>query len=182
MAFEVEGKGWGYDVVQENGQFEGGYIIIDLSSDRYWTGSPKNNSPQEFLILRDIPKDSYKQYLIMYRYKNYGPCDKDYCRFVSENYAAEWLQKEGYELPEDLCKFSSLDNSSAPLPPMLQEIWNLLENNCYSAAKLAQMVENAPYSEETIRKRIYDLRRCGKKINLKRGRGYYRPDAPPADR
>jgi len=69
-----------------------------------------------------------------------------------------------------------------PLPDDQQEIWDLLENHFFTAKQLAKRVLAAPISEEAIRKRIQAIRRSKRKIENKRGVGYYRPDAPPGNK
>ena len=67
-----------------------------------------------------------------------------------------------------------------PLPDDQQEIWDLLKNHIFTAKQLAKSVLAAPISAEAIRKRIQAIKGSKRKIENKRGVGYYRPDAPPA--
>jgi hypothetical protein len=67
-----------------------------------------------------------------------------------------------------------------PLPDDQQEIWDLLENHIFTAKQLAKRVLAAPISEEAIRKRIQAIKGSKRKIENKRGVGYYRPDALPS--
>ncbi|MBK6940911.1 MAG: HTH domain-containing protein [Planctomycetes bacterium] len=65
-----------------------------------------------------------------------------------------------------------------PLPPEGAEIWKLLAGKVLSATELAKTLDR---DETTIRKTIQRMRRDGRMISNVGQRGYFRPDAPPAD-
>jgi biotin operon repressor len=61
-----------------------------------------------------------------------------------------------------------------------REIWDLLEGQCLLAKELGNKLD---LSDVNIRKHIQKIRKnWGEKcIKMRRGRGYWRPDAPPPD-
>ena len=69
----------------------------------------------------------------------------------------------------------------APLSPAQQEVWVLLAGEAHLAKELAQKVAGGPVSDDSIRKRIAEMRKKGWHIENQGGVGYYRPDAPPPD-
>jgi len=128
-------------------------------------------------------------YFLLYRFDRDNFTDDDYGRSLTRQQAAEWLIQEKYDLPDDLREFVEIANitkninensQDLPLPDSQQEIWDLLENHIFTAKELATRVLGAPISDEAIRKRIQAIRKSKRKIEYKRGVGYYRPDAPPS--
>jgi biotin operon repressor len=65
-----------------------------------------------------------------------------------------------------------------PMTGGQQALWDALEGQALTAKKLAEQLDT---SENTIRQHVSDLRKAGCDIPNRRGRGYYRPDAPPED-
>lgn len=66
----------------------------------------------------------------------------------------------------------------APLTDMETEVWDLLKGNCLSAKQIGKKL--APQrSEDSVRKAIARIRIGGKRVETKRGQGYWRPDAGP---
>lgn len=68
--------------------------------------------------------------------------------------------------------------SSMPMTDGQKAVWDALRGSCKSAKELAS---DANTSAVTVRQHIMDLRRAGRKITLRSGRGYWRPDAPPPE-
>ncbi len=66
-----------------------------------------------------------------------------------------------------------------PLSPALQEIWALVDGSVLAAKELATQVEGGPVSADSIRKRVASIRQLGRRIEVRRGLGYFRPDKPP---
>ncbi len=72
-----------------------------------------------------------------------------------------------------------LAGDDVPLGTHGQErLWTLLAGRAGTAKKLAADPD-LDTSEETVRQWVRDLRRAGRVIENRRGRGYWRPDAPP---
>ncbi len=67
-----------------------------------------------------------------------------------------------------------------PLTAGEQRLWDALAGRLLTGRELASENE-LNSSEETVRRWVAQLRRQGYKIKNRRGRGYFRPDAPPAD-
>lgn len=69
--------------------------------------------------------------------------------------------------------------SRPPLTDRQREVWDLLKCRLLSAKQIAQQVTGRAADQDAIRKRIAALRKAGYPIDLRRGAGYLRPDAPP---
>lgn len=69
-------------------------------------------------------------------------------------------------------------NRLRPLPPESADIWSLLSGRILNAAELADELDR---DETAIRKTIQRMRRDGRNVSNIGQRGYFRPDAPPAD-
>ena len=68
-------------------------------------------------------------------------------------------------------------------PPMTngqKRLWGALKGRAMTGKELAGK-DQLDTSEETVRSWVRELRRAGYGIENRRGRGYYRPDAPPDD-
>lgn len=59
-----------------------------------------------------------------------------------------------------------------------RSVWEALNNRAMTGKELAKALHT---SGETIRQHVSDLRKAGYQVPNRRGRGYYRPDAPPDD-
>lgn len=112
------------------------------------------------------------------------------------------LQKEGFteELIRDLLTYCPVEADEMKLgsagatrrndlsePPELSKknrvmtdgqrrLWNALEARAFTGKELAATLDT---TEDTIRQLIKELRDVGYNVENRRGRGYYRPDAPP---
>jgi biotin operon repressor len=103
--------------------------------------------------------------------------------------AARWFDRGVYSAPTDLLELargydpSSFDWRSEqeyePLSEALQEVWGLLEHRSITGKQIAIELLHDPSQEDSIRKRISDIRKTGRTIDNRRGEGYFRPDAPP---
>ncbi len=65
-----------------------------------------------------------------------------------------------------------------------KRVWNALKGRALTGAELVRLLKSEQgfdTSEETIRQHVADLRKSGYSIETKRGRGYWRPDAPPTE-
>jgi len=67
--------------------------------------------------------------------------------------------------------------AGAPLTDLQSSIMSELEGNALTAPSLAKVLQKP---DETVKYALKGLKKLGKVAN-KRGRGYYRPDAPPQD-
>lgn len=61
-----------------------------------------------------------------------------------------------------------------------QLVWNCLNGRFRTAKELANEILEDPKMADAIRKRIQRMRQDGNQVSHKKGRGYYRPDAPPS--
>lgn len=125
-----------------------------------------------------------------------------YALRISPVEAVRFLAGLGYDAPADLASLASersSDNGThlkvadetdlsagqsmqlEPLTEALQEVWDLLSGRLLSDRDLAKMVRSAPVTADSIRKRIQGLNNCSRLVENVRGRGYFRPDAPPPD-
>lgn len=66
-----------------------------------------------------------------------------------------------------------------PLTDGQQAVWQALKGRCLSAKEL--VLQGKASSDDGVRKLVSELRKAGRMIETRRGCGYYRPDAPPAD-
>ncbi len=55
-------------------------------------------------------------------------------------------------------------------------LWELLDGCAMKGPELARALDT---SEDTVRQWVCELRRAGRVVAHRRGRGYWRPDAPP---
>jgi biotin operon repressor len=157
---------------------------------RRWPGKPR---PQHFETLYqwDLSEGGLLYFILIHFDHEFT--EDDYAQQVTPQHASVWLRDDGYELPNDLKaegNGSNVNNISdaagadrmAPLPQAQQEVWDLLENCALTGKEIASKVVGGPASDDSIRKRIEAIRKSGRKIDMQRGLGYYRSDAPPPER
>jgi biotin operon repressor len=59
-----------------------------------------------------------------------------------------------------------------------KRLWEALQGRALTGKELARALDT---SEETVRQWVKELRAAGHEIENRRGRGYFRPDAPPSE-
>lgn len=104
MPYNYTNGCWEYAVEGTNGRFIG--IIRDGAiSKQRWTGLASRTEP--FEVLSFYESENIREYLIICRHDMYDPAEDDYCRKVDKPYAAKWLERYGYDLPDDLLEYAS---------------------------------------------------------------------------
>lgn len=83
----------------------------------------------------------------------------------------------------DACRLlARLVGAELPVAPVLTEgekkVWEVLEGRAMTAAKIAGELNT---SEQTVKEQIKSIRLKGRNVENQRGRGYFRPDAPPSE-
>ena len=95
----------------------------------------------------------------------------------------DWLLRELWrECPEE-AEYRELPKPRDTRPPMTdgqKRLWDALSGCAMTEKKLADR-NQLDTSEQTVRSWVLGLRRAGYGIERRKGRGYYRPDAPPDD-
>ena len=90
---------------------------------------------------------------------------------VSEYPAGQVVQPE---------KASFVDESKQVMTDGQKRLWDALAGRALTAKELASK-SILDTSEDTVRRWVFELRKAGYEIDHRRGRGYVRPDARPAD-
>lgn len=97
MSYDTGNQVWKFNIHNEKGQLAG--LIQVNSTDRSWIGQPKDS---HFETLYKTCDELGIWYFVLYRFSRDEYTDKDYCRILTTSKAAEWLNEEGYLLPDDL--------------------------------------------------------------------------------
>jgi len=143
-------------------------------AERTWRGRPRNG---HFETLVHYHSDFY---FILIHMKGNELSEEDYGRDVTLQQAAQWLMEEGYDLPEELEKYSTAsgrnDSTMIPLTDRQQEVWAILKGEQLTAKEIAAELDSTP---EAVRQLIKGIRRTGRTVKSQGVSGYYRPDAPP---
>lgn len=99
--------------------------------------------------------------------------------------ARRWFERHGMEVPSDLLdnqeNVAPVDNLVVPLTDTQQEVWDLLEAKHLSAKEIAATVYGTGLADGAVRRIIDRIRKTGRRIENRRGRGYYRPDVTEVD-
>lgn len=82
-----------------------------------------------------------------------------------------------FRLPPAVERLERAGDAATPMTAGQARLWDALSGRCLTARTLADEDE-LDTSEDTVRQWVQQLRHDGYDIECRRGRGYYRPDAP----
>ena len=102
--------------------------------------------------------------------------NEDADKIIAIDAEIDALDAESDEIKAAIEGANERSGSSMPMTNGQKAVWDALRGSCKSAKELAS---DANTSAVTVRQHVLDLRRAGRKIPLRSGRGYWRPDAPP---
>ncbi len=195
-------------VLYEDGEFRGG--LLDLDSHnwrtcRTWPGRPRRGCSESMMDTSTFKRSIYEGCWMLIRMAEEpdiqcaAPDGTDgvdvaaHALQVSERSALAWFRDQGITAPEDLVEWvrqrspeleaepsEGTADAGEPLTTAQLEVWGLLKGRAMTAKELSAELPGAP-GEDAVRKRVESIKRTGRDVASRPGRGYYRPDAPPDD-
>jgi len=100
-------------------------------------------------------------------------------RLQADNFADELLRVLWAECPEE-CRDMGLPAPAdrTPMTDGQKQVWDALDRRSLTGKEPSKKLD---HTEDVIRQWVRELRSKGYDVPTKRGRGYYRVDAPPDD-
>jgi len=89
-------------------------------------------------------------------------------------------EAENFDTKGDTLRKAKKTINQPPMTDGQKRLWDALKGRALTGKELASSNE-LDTSQETIRQWVGELKKAGYEIPNRRGRGYYRPDAPPLD-
>ncbi len=135
-------------------------------------------------LLTDPQTNDYKPELTEFQDWSVWSASHDLMQICSDGLVSDWEQwlmlcRKAWQVVQP-AKASLVVESKRIMTDGQKRLWDALHDRALAGKELAAESE-LDSSEETIRQWVSELRKAGYEIGHRPGRGYFRPDAPPAD-
>ena len=108
---------------------------------------------------------------------DYGDFYRKICGHSDESDRSDETLKEVLSVFVQFLKRKGLYKRTPPLTDRQKEVWDALNGRALTGKELARELEA---SEDSIRQFVVGIRGTKRSVPNRAGRGYFRPDAPPA--
>ena len=135
-------------------------------------------------LLTDPEADDFKPELTKFQDWSVGEASHDLMQLCSDTVIPAWerwwvLCRRSWQVVQP-GKASVVVEIRQVMTDGQKRLWDALDGRALAAKELAAESE-LDTSEDTVRQYVLDLRKAGRKIGHRPGRGYFRPNAPPAE-